>query len=300
MRVKLPDELLEACRQAIGYAKESERYLEKDGDLHPLVGAVILDKRGRKLSSKGARRQDGCNHAEVVAINSLAAGDRARAHTVVTTLEPCCYRNDPEEICCCKRIVRLGVEQVLIGTLDPASSVRGRGAQILQMRKVYFTMFPADLQEEAGHVNKSYIDFESELYGSGRRLHLSSGIVRDDMEFNLDYGPTRVLRYITSSSFWTQMNRVISDFRNRGIVDLEFEKFFAIRAACPGSEFASVMETGGSTIFESLASYLAIPLASSKDEIATERQLIYQRLGEWWYTNRLKHRAALRRRLLAA
>lgn len=298
--VELPRRLVEACELAISLAQESKDYLERGEALHPLVGAVILDEDGNLLS-QAARREDGRNHAEVVAINRIGASDIPRVHTVVTTLEPCCYRKDPQEICCSKRIVRTGAKQVVIGTLDPAASVRGRGAQILQVRNVYFVMFPKNLQDQIARINDSYIRFYSELYTSGRRPRPKPGIVKDDMEFNLDYAPARVVRYLTSKRFWEQMKQIHMEFRTHGITDVRFDIFFAIKAASPGSEIATVMEAegrrGGPSLFELVASYLAIPGPLTRDEKGTDRQLVYQHIGEWWYRHRHKERHELTNKL---
>ena len=118
MYIRLPKRIRDGCVKAIDLAKKSEQHLEKDGKLHPLVGAVVLDSEGDILA-EGTRLGVGRTHAEVDAISNLNSR-KALVHTVITTLEPCCYRGDPTEICCAKRIVRLGTRQVVIGTLDPA------------------------------------------------------------------------------------------------------------------------------------------------------------------------------------
>src|SRR5208282_5759223 len=144
--MRLSRKLEAACAHAIELAKNSREYLETGG-VHPLVGAVILDRDDNQLSC-GSRREDDVSHAEVVAIKKLRPSDAPRVHTVVTTLEPCCYRGNLDEICCSNRVVTLGAKRVIIGSLDPAASVRGRGAHILQLRNVYFTMFPEELNRE--------------------------------------------------------------------------------------------------------------------------------------------------------
>lgn len=278
-----------ACVEAIKRAIESKAYLEKRG-LHPLVGAVILDRDGNILA-EGARRADGHNHAEVVAIKNLRSKDKNKVHTIITTLEPCCYRGDPDEICCAKRIVRLGAKQVTIGTLDPASGVRGRGGQILQMSKVYFTMFPRDLQDRVLEINRSYIQFESALYATGRR-HMRGGVVKDDLEFDLSYAPTRVIRYLKGKSFQNIVKGIYKNFKSRGIPSFKFPRFFGMEVPAPGSRIAKVMEKrpkkGGPSLFELVASYKAIPPISPDKDKNVERTMVYQYIGEWWYKHRRK------------
>ena len=299
MLVRMSHELMDACKEAIDLAAESKQYMEDDGQLHPLVGAVILDQNGHRLSA-GARKQDGRSHAEVVAIARLTARQKKRVHTVVTTLEPCCSRSDPDQICCSKRIVRLGAKQVIIGTLDPATSVRGRGAQILQIRDVYFSMFPKELQAKVIETNKSYIEFESELYGSGKKPRLRTGIAKDDQEFNLDFGPSRLVSFLTSKRFWNMVKDAYGEFKRREILDTEFEKFFAISAASANSRIATEVERTprDSSIFELTARYMAFPKDSAIDISGTESKLVYGSIAKWWYRNRRKNRTSLRDRLL--
>lgn len=288
-------DLMDACEQAIELAADSKQYMEDDQQVHPLVGAVILDENGRQLSA-GARKEDRRSHAEVVAIKRLGVRQKKRVHTVVTTLEPCCSRSDPDQICCSKRIVRLGAKQVIIGTLDPATSVRGRGAQILQIRDVYFSMFPKRLQAKVIEANKSYIEYESELYGSGKKPRLRTGIVKDDQEFNLDFAPRRVADFLTSEQFWNIMKDVYVESKRREILDTEFEKFFAITATAPNSRIATMVERmlRGITLFELIARYMAFPKVSSIDLSGTESKLVYGSIAKWWYRNRRRNRASLR------
>ena len=293
MNIAFPKRLRQACIEAINLTKESEKYLEKDGKLHPLVGAVILDKKGN-IIARGARRQDGQNHAEVVAMNGLTDTTRGQIHTVVTTLEPCCYRGDASKICCAKRIVRLGPEQVIVGMLDPAASVRGRGTQILQLRRIYFTTFPKDLQEKVSRVNEGYIQFESELYASGKAHKRRNGIVKDDKEFCIDYAPPQVIRYIGGSDFTRMVRPIYEDLKARRLTSSceLFSKYFAMEVTSPQSEIAAALETnpsgGGPSLFELIASYKAIPMARNTEERKIERSLVYQYIAEWWFNHRRK------------
>lgn len=293
MYAALPKRLQEACIDAIELAKESENYLETDGRLHPLVGAVFLDQKGNVLA-QGSRRQDGQSHAEVVAVNSLTDNAKRHVHTVVTTLEPCCYRRDSTQICCAKRIVRLDPQQVIIGMLDPAASVRGRGAQILQLRRIYFTTFPKDLQEEVNRVNERYIKFESELYTSGKPPRRKKGIVQDDEEFSIDHAPPRVIDCIKDPSFTEMMKPIYEDLQSRRLTSSSelFAHYFAMEATAPHSGIASMLEAipehAEPSLFELIACYKAIPAPKNEEERKVERDFVYQCIGEWWFKHRRK------------
>lgn len=279
--IRFPPEIEDACEEAIELAEASRKNMEKDGDLHPLVGAVLLDSNGRKLTT-GSRRENGKSHAEVCAIEKLGM-QKSKVHTVVTTLEPCCYRNNPDKICCAKRVVRLGAKQCIIGTLDPATGVRGRGAQILQMRDVYFTMFPRRLQERIMKVNREYVQFMSDLYASGKRIDAKEGQEKDDREFDFGCGPVSVLNYLSSKVFNEEAANIYKSHRRYNLTDSEegFAKYFALRVSSSGKISSRVKKD--TDLYELIASYQAIRPPMDESGAETERQVIYQMIGSWWY-----------------
>lgn len=91
---------------------------------NPPVGAVALDASGTVVG-EGATRPAGGAHAEVVALEAAAG----RAHTVVTTLEPCAHtgRTGP----CSQALVTAGVRRVVIGCGEPTHEAAG-GAEELR------------------------------------------------------------------------------------------------------------------------------------------------------------------------
>lgn len=91
---------------------------------NPPVGAVALDASGAVVGEGGTRPAGGA-HAEVVALEAAAG----RAHTMVTTLEPCAHtgRTGP----CSQALVAAGVRRVVIACPDP-TEVAGGGAEQLR------------------------------------------------------------------------------------------------------------------------------------------------------------------------
>jgi diaminohydroxyphosphoribosylaminopyrimidine deaminase/5-amino-6-(5-phosphoribosylamino)uracil reductase len=89
---------------------------------NPLVGAVVLDRRGR-LAGEGHHARAGGPHAEIVAL--AAAGTRARGGTLIVTLEPCNHhgRTPP----CAPAVEAAGVGRVVYGASDPIAGHRGGG-----------------------------------------------------------------------------------------------------------------------------------------------------------------------------
>jgi diaminohydroxyphosphoribosylaminopyrimidine deaminase/5-amino-6-(5-phosphoribosylamino)uracil reductase len=110
----------EAMRHAISLALLGEG---KTGS-NPIVGAVILDSNGQKVS-EGFHA--GGDHAEVVAIK--AAKSIPAGSTIVVTLEPCNHtgRTGP----CVDAIIDAGISRVVYATADP-NPVAAGGADRLR------------------------------------------------------------------------------------------------------------------------------------------------------------------------
>ncbi|HUR13737.1 MAG TPA: bifunctional diaminohydroxyphosphoribosylaminopyrimidine deaminase/5-amino-6-(5-phosphoribosylamino)uracil reductase RibD [Mycobacteriales bacterium] len=90
---------------------------------NPPVGAVALDASGAVVG-EGSTRPPGGAHAEVSALTAAAG----RAHTVVTTLEPCAHtgRTGP----CTQALLEAGVRRVVIGCPEPTAQAGGGAAQL--------------------------------------------------------------------------------------------------------------------------------------------------------------------------
>ena len=93
---------------------------------NPRVGCVVV--RNQKIVGEGFHRKAGLTHAEVNALDSC--GDLARGGVMYVTLEPCTIdgRTPP----CVDRVIRSGVERVVICSNDPNPSVNGRGVKMLR------------------------------------------------------------------------------------------------------------------------------------------------------------------------
>ena len=85
---------------------------------NPPVGAVALDASGQVVG-EGATQPPGGPHAEVLALQGAAG----RAHTVVTTLEPCAHtgRTGP----CSRALLEAGVRRVVIACPEPTAPAAG-------------------------------------------------------------------------------------------------------------------------------------------------------------------------------
>ena len=97
---------------------------------NPLVGCVIVDRRGQVIA-EGAHRGPGTDHAEVAALRTL--GGKAPGATLYVNLEPCNHhgRTPP-----CAPVVRdAGVARVVVGMADPIASHSG-GIRLLRRAKI--------------------------------------------------------------------------------------------------------------------------------------------------------------------
>lgn len=118
---------------------------------NPAVGAVIA--RDGVVIGEGYTQPPGSAHAEVVALK--VAGERSRGATMYVTLEPCCHfgRTPP----CTQAIIKAGISEVHIATLDPNPLVSGRGKAALDAAGIITRL--GEHGEEASELNEAYIKF---------------------------------------------------------------------------------------------------------------------------------------------
>jgi diaminohydroxyphosphoribosylaminopyrimidine deaminase/5-amino-6-(5-phosphoribosylamino)uracil reductase len=95
---------------------------------NPVVGAVVLDRRG-EWTSWGFHPYWGGPHAEVEALRR--AGARARGGTLIVTLEPCAHA-EKKTPPCVPAVVASGVKRVVVGARDPNPATTGRAARALR------------------------------------------------------------------------------------------------------------------------------------------------------------------------
>ncbi len=117
---------------------------------NPLVGAVILDKKG-KLISEGFHLKAGMPHAEAMAFNNLQ--EDPRDGTLYVNLEPCCHRGKTPP--CVDRIISSGLKRVFVSIKDPDARVSGRGIQLLKDAGIEVHL--GICEKEALELNKSFI-----------------------------------------------------------------------------------------------------------------------------------------------
>ena len=119
---------------------------------NPMVGAVIVHSDGTVIG-EGWHRRCGEGHAEVNAVASVTDRSLLNDSTIYVTLEPCShYGKTPP---CARLIIDSGIKRVVIGTLDPAPWVAGRGVAML--REVGIEVVTGMLENECRAINPVFM-----------------------------------------------------------------------------------------------------------------------------------------------
>jgi diaminohydroxyphosphoribosylaminopyrimidine deaminase/5-amino-6-(5-phosphoribosylamino)uracil reductase len=140
------DELF--LRQALDLASRGQGLASPN----PLVGAVIVDERGRIVGS-GTHLYDGLKHAEILALEQ--AGPLARGNTLYLNLEPCSHtgRTGP----CADALIAAGIGRVVCCMEDPNPLVAGKGFEKLRAAGIEVTA--GVLETEARRLNESFTQY---------------------------------------------------------------------------------------------------------------------------------------------
>tara|TARA_B100000212_G_scaffold258211_1_gene198253 strand:- start:611 stop:1705 length:1095 start_codon:yes stop_codon:yes gene_type:complete len=133
-------------KRAIGLASLGRGFTSPN----PLVGAVILDRKG-KLISEGFHQKAGMPHAEAMAFNNLK--DDPFGGTLYVNLEPCCHKGKTPP--CVDRIISSGIKKVFVSIKDPDLRVAGKGIGLLENAGIEVNL--GLCEKEALELNKSFI-----------------------------------------------------------------------------------------------------------------------------------------------
>ena len=121
---------------------------------NPMVGACVVSKG--KLVGSGFHERFGGPHAEP---NALAkAGKKARGATLYVTLEPCAtWQKTPP---CAPLIKEKGINEVVIGCLDPNPLNRGKGVKFLREQGI--SVIVGVLENEVRRQNEGFFKYMTE------------------------------------------------------------------------------------------------------------------------------------------
>ena len=120
---------------------------------NPMVGSVIVYEG--KIIGEGWHKKSGEQHAEVLAVNSVKDKTLLKKATIYVSLEPCShYGKTPP---CCDLIIKNGIPNVVIGTVDPNIKVAGNG--IKKLIDAGVSVIVGILEKECKKLNKRFFTF---------------------------------------------------------------------------------------------------------------------------------------------
>ena len=120
---------------------------------NPLVGSVIVHKN--RIIGEGWHYKAGKPHAEVNAINAVKDKTLLKEATIYVSLEPCSHFGKTPP--CSDLIIKHGIKNVVIGTVDPFSKVAGKGIKKLKEAKSNVTV--GVLEEACNELNKRFFTY---------------------------------------------------------------------------------------------------------------------------------------------
>ena len=119
---------------------------------NPMVGAVVV--HNNKIIGEGYHRAYGGPHAEVNAIDSVKNTEFLKDSTLFVNLEPCCHWGKTPP--CTELIIKSGIRNVIIGSLDPNPLVAGKGVKLLEDAGV--TVISGILEPECLNLNQQFFE----------------------------------------------------------------------------------------------------------------------------------------------
>jgi diaminohydroxyphosphoribosylaminopyrimidine deaminase / 5-amino-6-(5-phosphoribosylamino)uracil reductase len=119
---------------------------------NPVVGAVLVDAKGREVGS-GTHTYDGMKHAEVLALEQ--AGRAAQGGTLYINLEPCSHQGRTPP--CADAVIAAGIIRVVCSMEDPNPQVAGRG--FAKLRAAGVNVEVGLLESEAKKLNESFAKY---------------------------------------------------------------------------------------------------------------------------------------------
>lgn len=132
----------------------------------PRVGVVVA-KSGEVLAT-GYRGETRGVHAERVALRKLA-DEEIQGATVFTTLEPCVELHEGQDIKSCSQLlIDAGVNEVVIGVLDPNGTIYSQGYRKLLENNINVSFFNRKLRVAVEEETFEFGEIHK-VYGCGKR-----------------------------------------------------------------------------------------------------------------------------------
>jgi diaminohydroxyphosphoribosylaminopyrimidine deaminase/5-amino-6-(5-phosphoribosylamino)uracil reductase len=119
---------------------------------NPMVGAVIVKEN--QIIGEGYHKKSGEAHAEINALESVTTSPQGA--TLYCNLEPCCHENK-KTAPCTRRIIKEGIQRVVISSIDPNPQVNGKGVE--QLRKANVEVQTGILDDENRELNRFFFKY---------------------------------------------------------------------------------------------------------------------------------------------
>lgn len=120
---------------------------------NPMVGCVIV--HNGQVIGEGYHEKYGEAHAEVNAVNSVKDHKLLKDSTIYVSLEPCShYGKTPP---CCDLIIAKQIPNVVVGTVDPYTKVKGRGIEKIKNSGANVKL--GVLEDDCLELNKRFFTF---------------------------------------------------------------------------------------------------------------------------------------------
>jgi diaminohydroxyphosphoribosylaminopyrimidine deaminase/5-amino-6-(5-phosphoribosylamino)uracil reductase len=120
---------------------------------NPMVGCVLV--ANEKIIGEGYHERYGEAHAEVNAINNVAAKSLLKKATLYVSLEPCSHTGKTPP--CAELIIKKGIKKVVIGIRDPNPLVGGKGIE--KLKNAGIEVEEGILQDQCLELNKRFFTF---------------------------------------------------------------------------------------------------------------------------------------------
>ena len=122
---------------------------------NPMVGAVIVCDG--KIIGEGWHRRCGEAHAEVNAVNSVADKSLLKKSTIYVSLEPCAHVGRTPA--CADMLIREGIPNVVVGSIDPFEKVAGKGIE--KLRNAGVDVKIGVLKNECDWLNRRFFTYHT-------------------------------------------------------------------------------------------------------------------------------------------
>jgi diaminohydroxyphosphoribosylaminopyrimidine deaminase/5-amino-6-(5-phosphoribosylamino)uracil reductase len=148
---------------------------------YPRVGVVVA-KSGEVVAT-GYRGETKGVHAERVALRKLT-DEVIQGATVFTTLEPCVELHEGQEIkSCVQLLINSGVNEVVIGVLDPNGTIYSQGYRKLLENNINVSFFNRKLRAVVEEETFEFGDIHK-VYSCGKRR---VPVVHSGTEFEVQF-----------------------------------------------------------------------------------------------------------------